>query len=334
MATVTVQGNSFTVPASSTQTILQQAAASLSSNQVSTVSSASFSVPLSEPYWHWNTRALYDSARKRVHFLFKIFQSGASSNRWRHYFYDESTNTTQSRDLSFITSNGHIYGNADIDPDTGDIYLFGNFGNNFYKYTATADSWTTESSNGFFTGSVFQKNGACFFPDFFGPGDDACLIASSNSVSALRVSNNQVTQNVASGLSMGTDSGDGHYDPDTQSALLGYTSNVRVTGPSSFTAESAPINTAGRDTSGSPYGSIHRHPYTASKLLLLQHVGGSNFYESTDGGQSWSGSLGTHPLADNYFTHKVSIDQSLGYGCIVAGDDNGGGRLRVWRPPA
>lgn len=305
----------------------------------------------------WQCAFYHDDVHGLVHLMGKRANAPSA---WKHQYFDLSTNQWVVVSNGMWNNDGHIYGNLTMDFTTGDLYVSRSFaGSDFPRrlrrwiYANRAQgvgAWGTAptSQDGFTVNEESHANGICFHPNLYGPNDPGTIWVNQQNIHYWRKNTDgRATTSVNYGT-YGDKEGANVYWPFNDIAIAGG-SNRRLVGfkpnttpggaPRIIDLGLAPIRAQGGSHEDGPgFGSLHVHPATPSKLVLME-TAGSAYYTGTMSGDTltWSGAS-THPFPR---TPRVVCSLRGGLGCFWAigqGDSqyNGGFSSQfshLWRPP-
>lgn len=259
---------------------------------------------------------------------------------WGHRIYDIVADawTTIAEDGLF-DANGHIYDNLTLDPALGDLYLMIGGSNTLRRFIAATQTWVDvgvpiNPGGGIGT----HQNGVAWHPHLYGLNDGGVIVMGTTNVYFWRKLTNSAE--MVSGLAdMGVNTGVGQYFASIDAVIGGYSSNVIVTPNAGDTpiideVGAPPIQTGGNSPGTEDdniYGTVHQHPYDATRLLLLERsVGIKTVYSSTDG-DTWVEEDYDHPFPDGGYPICVL---GGGMGSLMAISKEGSVSARmIWKPP-
>lgn len=312
-------------------TALAVAAAALSSGQSATFASGA------NPYLflndlEWQTNFVYDPIHKLAHAVGKPVGDTA----WQPTHYDQATNTW-STDGTMWNNLGHVYGNFNIDPATGNLYVArGGFfgGGDHSKQVARWDrstaTWGYAPTAGNVSAATLDDigNGLAYHPNLYGTGDGGFCMDLQHRTILWRESNDTPDDTNTHDESLyGAVEGAACYVSGLDAVFLGGSTNgststpqalLKITqGPTLTQMPAPPVDCGGhsRESAGHTFGSLHQHPTNANALIIVE-TNGTHWHQSTDGANTWS-DMGTHPF--NNATQFPRILSSIpAYGVIWA----------------
>jgi hypothetical protein len=291
-----------------------------------------------ETYMAWQAQCFHDTVNGLVHVMGKP----AASFDWALRTYNIAAGTWADNNPT-ISRDGHLYGALTMDPATGDLYLHAGVqqaaDRALYRYR-TGTGWTIVADPIFTAGLNLPTNGVGWHPNLYGSGQGGvCTLAevsgTSEGMSCFKASNGAIQQIFVGEGNLGRFYGQGVYFEAIDRLVLGGSRHILVAGHATtptWTAVGAPaLPTKGDTMENSGFGTMMPHPGNSSKLLILERGGSRNVYESEDG-DTWSGSVGTHPFVSNAYALCSLRD---GLGCVAEfGSNTTTSRCNLYRPAA
>lgn len=270
----------------------------------------------------WQARFFHDTTHGLVHLLGKSASSQGGSTDWRHRIYNIAENLWFNVDHNFNRS-GHIYASFDIDPATGNLYgAPGSDSTDLWRWQYATQTWSQIASNLAGSGPANPPHGCAWHPNLYGAGSGGLVTitqtsGSNNSLCYYRASNGAVERTYLAAALAGTNP-QGCYFPAIDGVVIGRATHAIVTPnsggtPSWANAGSPPIETQGT-ASGVNCGVAMPHPNNSAKLLLLEKLGTSRYWTSTDG-DSWT-QVGTHPFPNSPDNPITLCSLGSGLGCV------------------
>lgn len=340
--------NPFSVTIAASQ--LQSAAAALASG-----ASAAFTPGIQTAFDQadlaWQTAFYHDDTNGLIHLMGKPANAATS---WKHQYFNVATSTWTVVSAGQWNNDGHIYGNFTMDFVTGDVFQQRSSAGSdnprrlrWWKYANRASgaaAWTVApATQDIYSGAMeTHANGVCYHPNLYGPGDGGTIWNEQNWLYYWRKSTDAPTRITSGYAGYGDKQGANVYWPFHDAAFVGgsigrplarITPNPTVGGtPILTTMNTPPIETAGNShLGGGGFGSLHVHPVTPSKLLLLETAGSRAWTGTMSGATITWTQIANHPFAQ---VPRVICSLRGGLGCIwaIGRTDAGVNFSTLWKP--